>query len=90
MDKGKIQIKLDEQIRKSGLSKNKFSQKAEMQRTQLNRYINNEVSLLDKAVLARICFVLGCSISDILEYVPSANEPEQAQAPDQEPPCSQP
>lgn len=83
MNKGTIQIKLDEQIRKSGLSKNKFSQKAEMQRTQLNKYINNEVSLLDKAVLARICYVLGCSISDILEYVPDDRETEQSSADNQ-------
>ncbi|MBR5968987.1 MAG: helix-turn-helix transcriptional regulator [Lachnospiraceae bacterium] len=70
MTYGTIRIKLDDQLKKSGLSKNKFSQRAEMQRTQLNRYLNNEVSLLDKAVLARMCTVLGCSIADILEFVP--------------------
>ena len=41
-----------------------------MQRTQLNKYINNEVTLLDKAVLARMCTVLECDISDTLEFVP--------------------
>ena len=70
MGYGKINIKLAEQLEKSGLSKNKFSQRAEMQRTQLNKYINNEVTLLDKAVLARMCSVLECDISDILEFVP--------------------
>lgn len=74
MGYGKIILKLDEQLKKSGLSKNKFSQKAEMQRTQLNKYINNEVSLLDKSVLARMCTVLDCDIDDILEFIPPTKE----------------
>ena len=65
---GKIYIKLDEQLKEKGLSKNKFAQKAEMERTQLNRYINNDVALLSVDVLARMCAVLNCRIEDILEY----------------------
>ena len=40
---GTIRIKLDELIEKSGISKNKLSHKAEIQRTQLNNYCNNDV-----------------------------------------------
>ena len=71
---GKIIIKLDEMIKKAGISKNKLSQRAEMQRTQLNNYCNNKVTRLDTDVLARICSVLGCKIEDILEYVPTQEE----------------
>ena len=71
---GTVRLKLDEQLKKSGLSKNKFSQRAELQRTQLNRYLNDDVSLLDKAVLGRICTVLNCKIEDILEFVPNENK----------------
>lgn len=67
---GKIKIHLDELIIRSGLSKNKVSQRAEMQRTQLNNYCKNEVTRLDTAVLARLCTVLGCEIGELLEYVP--------------------
>lgn len=65
---GKIYIRLGELIEESGLSKNKFAQRAEMQRTQLNKYINNEVVLLNIDVLARICTVLDCDIDDLLEF----------------------
>ena len=65
---GKIYIKLDEQLKEKGFSKNKFAQKAEMERTQLNRYINNDVALLSVDVLGRMCAVLNCRIEDLLEY----------------------
>ncbi len=67
---GKIIIKLDELIKKSGISKNKISHKAEMQRTQLNNYCKNNVTRLDTDVLARLCSVLNCEIGDLLEYCP--------------------
>ncbi len=55
---GSIKIKLDELIKKAGISKNKLSHRAEMQRSQINHYCNNEVTRLDTDVLARICTVL--------------------------------
>lgn len=67
---GTIRIKLDELIAQAGISKNKLSHKAEMQRTQINNYCNNQITRLDIDVLARICTVLNCSISDLLEFVP--------------------
>ena len=67
---GKIRIKLDELLKKSGMSKNKLSQRAEMQRTQLNHYCNNTITRLDTYVLARLCTVLDCEIGDLLEFVP--------------------
>ena len=67
---GTIRIKLEELIAKAGISKNKLSHKAEMQRTQINHYCNNQITRLDIDVLARICTVLNCSISDLLEFVP--------------------
>jgi putative transcriptional regulator len=69
-----IHIKLDELIEKAGISKNKLSHKAEMQRTQINNYCNNQITRLDIDVLARICTVFNCSISDLLEFVPPKDE----------------
>ena len=71
---GTIRIRLDELIKEKGLSKNKLSQRAEMQRTQLNNYCNNTISRLDIDVLGRLCTVLECSISDLLEFVPPDGE----------------
>ncbi len=68
---GTIRIKLDELIKEAGISKNKLSHRAEMQRSQINHYCNNEITRLDTDVLARICTVLECGIGDLLEFVPA-------------------
>lgn len=71
---GEIKIHLAELIAERGISKNKLSQRAEMQRTQLNNYCNNSITRLDVDVLARLCTVLECDIGDILEFVPPKSE----------------
>ena len=68
---GTIKINLDELIKERGISKNKLSQRAEMQRTQLNNYCNNKITRLDIDVLARLCSVLDCEIGELLEFVPA-------------------
>ena len=67
---GKIRIKLDELVKRRGISKNKLSQRAEMQRSQINHYCNNEITRIDIDVLARICTVLECDIGELLEFIP--------------------
>lgn len=56
-------------IESKRFKQNKFAQRAELQRTQLNKYIRNEVVLLNIDVLARMCSVLDCGIDELLEYI---------------------
>jgi len=67
---GKIVIKLDDLIKEKGWSKNRFTHEAMMQHTQLNKFCRNQITQLDIDVLARICTVLECNISDLLEFIP--------------------
>jgi len=71
---GKIKINLASLLEKSGMSKNKLSHRAEMQRTQINHYCNNTITRLDTDVLARLCTVLNCEIGELLEFVPCSEE----------------
>lgn len=72
-DYGYIKIKLDQLLKTNKLSKNKLSHRAEMQRSQINHYCNEEITRLDTAVLARLCTALDCKIEDLLEFVPKEN-----------------
>ena len=67
---GTIKINLAKLIEERGISKNKLSHRAEMQRTQINHYCNNTISRLDVDVLSRLRTVLECEIGDLLEFVP--------------------
>lgn len=68
MNKGKIRITLEEYRIDKKISKNKIVKGADVQRTQLQKYLANEISRVDLGVLARICDYLECDISDILKY----------------------
>lgn len=71
---GTIKLHLDELMKERNISISKLSYRAEMQRTQLKKYKDNEVQRLDIAVLSRLCYALDCDLNDLLEYIP----PEKA------------
>ena len=73
-DQGYIKIKLADILEEKELSKNKLSHYGVLQRTQINQYCNNNITRLDTAVLARMCYTLDCNIEDLLEYVPPENK----------------
>lgn len=68
IDYGSIRLKLKDIMEDQSISINKLACRAEMQRTQLKAYMNNEVQRVDLAVMARLCYVLDCDISDLIEY----------------------
>ena len=68
-DYGHFDIVLADYLRVNGISKNQLSDKANLQRTQLNSYCKNNIKRPDLDVLARICYALNCDLSDIIHYV---------------------
>ena len=68
IDYGFVRLKLMDIIHEQNISINKLACRAEMQRTQLKAYMKNEVQRVDLAILARLCYVLDCDITDLLEY----------------------
>lgn len=61
-------------MKEQNISINKLAFRAEMQRTQLKAYMKNEVQRVDIAVLARLCYALECSLTDLMEYIPPQKE----------------
>ena len=69
-DCGYLEIRLNELLKKKGLSKNKLSYKAEMNWKQIDNYCTNSITRLDVYVLCKLCTVLGREIQDLLVFHP--------------------
>ena len=67
---GDIKIHLAEILEERGVSLNQLSFRAEMQRTQLRNYRDNKIQRLDIDILKRLCYVLDCDLTDLIEYIP--------------------
>ncbi len=77
---GTVKLHLAELMKERNISISKLSFRAEMQRTQLKKYKDNEVQRLDIAVLARLCYALNCDLNDLLEYIPPDKTKNKSQA----------
>ena len=69
VDYGYVRLKLKDVMEEQKISINKLACRAEIQRNQLKAYMNNEIQRVDLAVMARLCYVLDCKLSDLIEYV---------------------
>ena len=71
---GEIKIHLAELLDEREISLNQLSFRAEMQRTQLRNYRDNKIQRLDIYILKRLCYVLDCDLTDLVEYIPPAKQ----------------
>lgn len=69
-DCGEIKIHLKEILEERDISLNQLSFRAEMQRTQLRNYRDNKIQRLDIDILKRLCYVLECDLTELIEYIP--------------------
>ena len=71
IDWGNIEICLNEYLINHNISRSSLARKAQLQYSQILNYCNKTVQKLDINVLARICCVLNCNLSDIAIYIPA-------------------
>ena len=64
----KVEFNVKDIMKRKNIARNKLSVLTGATDNVINRYYNNTITRLDLDVLARICFVLDCNISDIIEY----------------------
>lgn len=67
-DYGKINIDLKRIMKEKGISRSRLSSMSAMNYDLVNRYYNNKVVRVDLDVIARFCYVLNCSVNDVLKY----------------------
>lgn len=72
---GHLEIRLNELLKKKGLSKNKLSYKAEMNWKQIDNFCESNIIRFDVYVLYKLCTILECKIEDLLVfYSPEKNQ----------------
>ena len=70
---GTIEIHLAELIEQKGISKTRLAKLANTNYKNIKRLCDKEVQKVDLDIIARICFVLKCSLSDVMVYNYSEN-----------------
>lgn len=65
---GRIKLKLKEQLDTRGMTRNYLARKIDARFEVVDKWYNDQVEKIDTDILARICFVLGCRVEDIMEY----------------------
>lgn len=66
---GTIKIKLAEFLKVRGITRNRLRTLTGVKYDVIDRYYKGErVERVDLDVLAKLCYVLDCEISDLLEY----------------------
>ncbi len=67
---GFVKVKLAEILDERGITRNKLSTLIGVKYDVINRYYKAEnITMVDIDLFARICYVLDCNITDLLEYV---------------------
>ena len=64
-----VRLTIDQYLDKHGITRYELAKRTEVKFQTIDRYYKNRVVRYDSYILDRICAVLGCEISDIIEYV---------------------
>ena len=67
-DYGRIKLHLSELIEEKGMNRNSLAKAVNTRFEVIDRWCKNKVENIDMDILARICYVLDCKVSDIIEY----------------------
>ena len=65
-DFGRVDVVLDEYLKKHKISRSSLTRNTELQYSQILRYCKNDVQKMDLSILAKLCTVLDCNIDDLL------------------------
>lgn len=70
-DYGCVKVKLADMLQKRGITRNRLRTLTGVKYDVIDRYYKgSNIAMADLDFLAKVCYVLGCSICDLLEYQP--------------------
>ena len=72
-----VRLTIDRYLKSHGITRYELAKRTEIKFQTIDRYYKNRVVRYDSYILDRICAVLECSLSDIIEYVNDDNDNQQ-------------
>lgn len=72
---GSIRITLRRQMDARGITRNRMARMIDVRYEVIDKWYKGNVERIDADILARLCFVLGCTPAELLQYVPESNAP---------------
>lgn len=70
LDYGRIRLRLNETMDARGITRGALARRVNTRFEVISKWYGGEVERIDLDVLARICYVLGCRIDELLVYEP--------------------
>lgn len=74
MKYGYLVMNIEQLLEERGISKNKICKDLDIPRPNFNRYCQNKFQRIDANLICKLCSYLGCSIGDIIAYIPPKND----------------
>jgi len=65
---GKIVFSFDKVMEAKQINRNQLASRAGIRFEVADRFFDGRIERLDIDVLARVCFVLGCDVTDVMSY----------------------
>ena len=72
LDYGRIRLRLNEMMDARGITRGALARSVNTRFEVIDKWYGGEVERIDLDVLARVCYVLGCRIDELLVYAPPA------------------
>lgn len=76
-DTGSMKIKVDEVLKKNGVTRSKLAKIVGVDYRVINRLCGGEAMRVDLDLLTRICYAMECDLADIMEYIPPKEKPSK-------------
>ncbi len=71
-----VKLTIDRYLDERGITRYELAKRTEVKFQTIDRYYKNRVVRYDSYILDRICTVLDCSLSDIIEYTKDEQAPK--------------
>lgn len=67
-DYGKVEIQLRQVLEKRGITRNQLARLTNTRFEVVDKWYSGNIERLDTDILARFCYTLNCSVSDIIKH----------------------